>query len=44
MTLAPGELERPDAEGPQPGYPVGDTPIPIGGSLFSAGLQWSLEY
>ncbi len=42
--LASGELSRPEPQEPTPGYPVGGSPIPIGGHLLAAGLQWSLEY
>jgi hypothetical protein len=28
----------------RPGRPVGDVPIPIGGHLLAAGMQWSFEY
>lgn len=42
--LATGDLVRPEPDSPTAGYPVGGGPIPIGGHLLAAGLQWSLEY
>jgi long-subunit fatty acid transport protein len=42
--LASGELRRPEPDELTAGYPVGGSPIPIGGHLLAAGLQWSLEY
>lgn len=42
--LDEGELSRPEPDEPTAGYPVGGAPIPIGGHLLAAGLQWSFEY
>lgn len=42
--LDDGELVRPEPEQPTAGYPVDGAPIPIGGHLLAAGLQWSFEY
>lgn len=42
--LDQGELDRPDPGAPAAGYPVDGSPIPIGGHLLAAGLQWSFEY
>jgi hypothetical protein len=42
--LAKGELQRPEIDEPQAGYAVGGAPIPIGGSIYAAGLQWSVDY
>jgi long-subunit fatty acid transport protein len=42
--LASGELRRPEPATPTAGYPVDGSPIPIGGHLLAAGLQWSFEY
>ena len=42
--LARGELERPAIEEPVAGYPVDAAPLEIGGSIYAAGLQWSVDY
>lgn len=42
--LAQGELERPPSAEPRAGYPVAGGNIPIGGSFYTAGLQWSMDY
>ncbi|MCB9759223.1 MAG: hypothetical protein H6739_05245 [Alphaproteobacteria bacterium] len=42
--LAPGTLQRPNPDTPRAGYPVDGAEIPIGGRIFTAGLQWSLDY
>ncbi len=42
--LADGELARPGPATRTAGYSVDGSPIPIGGHLVAAGLQWSLEY
>lgn len=42
--LASGELQRPQEDAYAPGAPVDGAPIPIGGRLWTAGLQWSLAY
>lgn len=42
--LAKGELQRPELDEPVAGYPVGGAAIPIGGSIYAAGLQWSVDY
>lgn len=42
--LGTGELDRGDPGTPTAGYPVDGAPIPVGGHLLAAGLQWSFEY
>lgn len=42
--LASGEYARPTPDVPTAGYTVDGSPIPIGGHLLAAGLQWSFEY
>lgn len=42
--LASGELQRKLDDPYVAGAPVDGVPIPIGGRLWTAGLQWSLEY
>ncbi len=42
--LARGELQREATDEPVAGYPVGGAAIPIGGSIYAAGLQWSVDY
>jgi long-subunit fatty acid transport protein len=43
QVLASGSVQRPD-DGVLPGYPVDNAPIPTGGQLLAAGLEWSAEY
>ncbi len=42
--LASGAYARPTPAVPTAGYSVDGSPIPIGGHLLAAGLQWSFEY
>jgi len=42
--LADGELPRPETSGLREGYPPDGATIPIGGTIWSAGVQWSVEY
>ena len=42
--LAQGTLERPVPDAPTAGYSIDQSPIPIGGHLLAAGVQWGLEY
>jgi hypothetical protein len=42
--LSQGSLARPVPETPTAGYSVDGSPIPIGGHLLAAGVQWGLEY
>ncbi|MSQ04091.1 MAG: hypothetical protein EXR71_19750 [Myxococcales bacterium] len=42
--VAPGELDRGTPDTPTAGYSVDASPIPIGGHLLAAGVQWGLEY
>ncbi|MCB9791733.1 MAG: outer membrane protein transport protein [Alphaproteobacteria bacterium] len=42
--LASGQLERPTPDEPRAGYAVDGAPIPIGGGLTAAGMQWSIVY
>lgn len=42
--LASGSFTPPESEPFRPGAPVDGAPIPVGGRLWSAGLQWSLDY
>jgi hypothetical protein len=42
--LATGEYDRPAPDVPTAGYTVDGAPIPVGGHLLAAGLQWSFEY
>ena len=42
--LARGELQRPSTDEPKAGYAVNGAAIPIGGSIYAAGLQWSVDY
>lgn len=42
--LATGEYDRPAPAVPTAGYTVDGAPIPVGGHLLAAGLQWSFEY
>src|SRR5262249_15837319 len=42
--LASGSLKLPDDEAYTAGAPVDGKAIPIGGRLWTAGLQWSMEY
>lgn len=39
-----GSLDRGDPGTPTAGYSVDGSPIPIGGHLLAAGVQWGLEY
>lgn len=39
-----GALDRGQPEAPTAGYSVDGSPIPIGGHLLAAGVQWGLEY
>lgn len=39
-----GALDRGQPEVPTAGYSVDGSPIPIGGHLLAAGVQWGLEY
>jgi long-subunit fatty acid transport protein len=42
--VATGTLDRGTPETPTAGYAVDGSPIPIGGNLLAAGVQWGLEY
>lgn len=42
--LASGSFSPPESEPYRPGAPVDGAPIPVGGRLWAAGLQWSLDY
>ena len=42
--LEQGSLDRGTPETPTAGYSRGGAPIPIGGHLLAAGVQWGLEY
>jgi long-subunit fatty acid transport protein len=42
--LAQGRLAQSDAGPHRPGSPVGGRAIPIGGHLWSAGVQWSVDF
>ncbi len=42
--VASGQLDRGTPDTPTAGYSVDGSPIPIGGHLLAAGVQWGLEY
>jgi long-subunit fatty acid transport protein len=42
--VASGSLDRGVPEEPTAGYSVDGSPVPIGGHLLAAGVQWGLEY
>lgn len=42
--LQSGALDRGAPETPTAGYSVDGSPVPIGGHLLAAGVQWGLEY
>lgn len=42
--VASGTLSIPQTDPPRAGAPVGGAPIPVGGRLFTAGAQWSVDF
>ena len=42
--LAEGQLEIADSQSQRPGAPVDGQPIPIGGTLWSAGAQMTVSF
>ncbi len=42
--VASGTLSTPEGDPPRAGAPVGGAPIPVGGRLWTAGAQWSVDF